>query len=239
MKMRNFCTIVFIIISMPAISQNMVSGRVTDFTHDTLSYLPGTTIFNKSSSVSTTSGNSGYYSIMAQEGDSLIFTHTGFIGDTVVVQSQFFISGYDAALIEEATFLAGVTVFSAYRRDSIRRRQEYAYVFEKQPGITGGNTPQAGAGIVLSPISFFSKDAKQNRRLKKQLLKQEEEAYIDYVFSPNWVSSLTKLTGNDLQTFLNKYRPSYEFCRQHGNRTEMITYISDSFKEFNKTKSGQ
>ncbi|MCH5720899.1 hypothetical protein [Niabella hibiscisoli] len=231
MIIRYILTICLLIAILPLAAQKTVKGRVNDFTYDTISPLPKATVTNISRGSSVSADNSGYYSINANENDSLIFSFSGFISDTVKVQEQFFISGYDAALIERAAFLAGVTVMADYRRDSIRRRQEYAYAYEKPLGITGGHTPSAGAGIVLSPSAIFSKERKANKRLKTRLLKQEEDAYVDYVFSPAWVSSLTGLKDEALKSFMNEYRPSYEFCRQR-NKGELITYVSDKFKEF-------
>ncbi len=231
MIIRYILTICLLIAILPLAAQKTVKGRVNDFTYDTIAPLPRATVTNISRGSSVSADNSGYYTINANENDSLIFSFSGFISDTVKVQEQFFISGYDAALIERAAFLAGVTVMADYRRDSIRRRQEYAYAYEKRLGITGGHTPSAGAGIVLSPSAIFSKERKANKRLKTRLLKQEEDAYVDYVFSPAWVSSLTGLKDEALKSFMNEYRPSYEFCRQR-SKGEMITYVSDKFKEF-------
>jgi len=226
--------VLLLAIVLPLTAQNVVKGRVNNFTYDTISPLPSATVFNISRNVSVSADNNGYYMIKANENDSLVFSFSGYISDTVRVQQQFFISGYDAALIERAAFLAGVTVMADYRRDSIRRRQEYSYAYEKPLGVTGGHTPSAGAGIVLSPSTIFSKERKANKRLKERLIKQEEDAYIDYVFSPAWVSSLTGLKDEALTSFMNKYRPTYEFCRQR-DRAEMITYVSDKLKEFQKS----
>lgn len=235
---RYILTFCLIIAILPLAAQKTVRGRVNNFTYDTISPLPSATITNITSRSSVSADNSGYYIIKANENDSLVFSFNGYISDTVRVQEQFFISGYDAALIERAAFLSGVTVMADYRRDSIRRRQEYSYAYEKPLGITGGHTPSAGAGIVLSPSAIFSKERKANKRLKTRLLKQEEDAYVDYVFSPAWVSSLTGLKDEALKTFMNQYRPSYEFCRQR-NRAELITYVSDKFKEFQKANTAK
>lgn len=220
-----------LIAALPLAAQKTVRGRVNNFTYDSIAPLPQATVNNISRKSTVSADNNGYYVIGANENDSLVFSFSGFISDTVKVQEQFFVSGYDAALIERSAFLAGVTVMADYRRDSIRRRQEYSYAYEKPMAITGGHTPSAGAGIVLSPSAIFSKQKKANKRLKAQLIKQEEEAFVDYVFSPAWVSSLTGLKGDALQLFVTKYRPSYAFCRQH-SRAELITYISDKYKEF-------
>ncbi len=230
---RYILIICLLIATLPLAAQKTVKGRVNNFTYDTISPLPNATVTNITRKATVSSNNSGYYVIPAHENDSLVFSFSGYISDTVRVQEQFFISGYDAALIETAAFLSGVTVRADYRRDSIRRRQEYSYAYEKPLGITGGHTPSAGAGIVLSPSSIFSKERKANKRLKARLLKQEEDAYVDYVFSPVWVSSLTGLKDEALETFMSTYRPSYEFCRQR-SRAEIIMYVSDKLKEFQK-----
>lgn len=233
---RYLLTFCLLIALLPLAAQTVVKGRVNNFTYDSTLPLPNATVTNISRNSSVSADNNGYYTIRASENDSLIFSYSGYISDTVKVQEQFFVSGYDAALIERSAFLSGVTVMADYRRDSIRRRQEYSYAYEKPLGATGGHTPAAGAGIVLSPSTIFSKERKANKRLKERLLKQEEEAFIDYVFSPAWVSSLTGLKGEALQSFMNQYRPSYEFCRQR-NKAEMITYVSDKFKEFQKNNT--
>ncbi len=118
--------------------------------------------------------------------------------------------------------------------DSLARRNYYNDIFAKQPGITGRNTPSSGFGISVSPFSFFSREAKQKRLLKKRLLKQEEESYVDRSFPVEWVSRLTGLRGDSLTRFMSLYRPSYKFCRNN-NRDKLLLYINDKVKEFKKT----
>ncbi|MFT4093949.1 MAG: hypothetical protein QM640_09935 [Niabella sp.] len=215
----------------PALSQNLLKGRVNNYTYDTLYPLPNATIKNITSGQSVVSDANGNYTIEANLSDQVIFSHTNYTSDTITVEDQFYISGYDAALIEKSLFMNRVTVTGSYSNDSLRRRQENASVFEKKPGITGGNTPEAGVGIVLSPASFFSKDAKEERRLKKRLIRQEEDKYIDFVFSPGRVTSLTGLKDEELQAFFIRYRPTYALARKLGYEG-MTVYINDKFKEF-------
>ncbi|MCH5597050.1 hypothetical protein [Niabella ginsengisoli] len=171
MQYRYYLIFTLLTTTFSAAGQNVVKGRVNNFTYDTLSFLANASVTNTTRNASVLTDQYGYYSIPANENDRIVYSHTGFISDTVIVQSQFFISGYDAALIEEAAFLAGVTVMSEYRRDSIRRRQQYAFAYEKPPGITGGNTPQAGVGIVLSPFSFFFPKTKRNAAVEEKITK--------------------------------------------------------------------
>lgn len=214
-------------------AQNTVKGRVNFFSRDTVTYLSNASVYNKASGKMVLSDQNGNYTINANAGDTVIFSHVDFINDTVNVTQQFFISGYDPALILKDEYLGEVMVRSAYSKDSLERREQYQKVFEKPAGITGGNTPQAGVGITLSPVSYFSKKASQNRKFKKQLLKQERESYIDYVFSAGRVVHLTGLNGEQLRDFMYRYRPSYELCRKL-KYEEMTIYINDKFLEYKK-----
>ncbi len=222
---------ILLLISAPSIAQKTLTGRVNNYTYDSIFPLPGALVTNETRGLTTVSDAAGNYQIRAWENDRIIYSSLNYIGDTIIVQQQQFISGYDAALIPQELFLNNVTVYADYRRDSLLRMQEFADITNTQQGITGGNTPAAGAGIVLSPFSYFSKKARQKRELKKSLLKDNEESYIDYVFSPRRVSTLTRLQGDALQKFFNRYRPSYELARRLGHEG-MVMYINNKLKEF-------
>lgn len=224
-----------LIISSAAFSQQKTYLRGNIFGTSNDDPIPGASVTNLNNKRVTNSTPGGTYEIEAAKNDLIVFSFTGMTSDTVKVEEQLLISGYDVGLKIDPTMLKSVTVTTNYQLDSLRRAEENADVLKKPAGITGGNTPQAGAGIVLSPVSFFSKGAKEKRKLKKQLLKNEEEAYIDYVFSPGWVSRLTGLKGDSLHLFLYKYRPSYKQARSM-DRPNMTVYVNDSYKEFKEGK---
>lgn len=226
-----FISFLFAFISFASFGQNIVKGRVNNFTSDTIMPLPNATVKNIISGETILSDKNGNYSIHAKENDQIVFSYVNFTNDTITITPQYFISGYDAALMDKETYLKGVTVRANYAVDSLARREEYRDVFDKPAGITGGNTPQAGVGVSLSPISYFSKRARQKRKFKKRLVNQEEEYYIDYVFSVGRVAHLTGLRGEQLSDFMYRYRPSYELCRQL-SYAEMTIYISNKFVEY-------
>jgi hypothetical protein len=140
---------------------------------------------------------------------------------------------YDVTLYKQIVTLKNVTVTSSYQADSLARRNYYSHIYERQPGITGRNTPSNGFGISLSPFSYFSYQAKQKRQLKKRLIRQEEENYVDRRFPVEWVARVTGLRGDSLSRFMALYRPSYTFCRKN-DREKMLLYINEKFKEFKK-----
>lgn len=215
-------------------AQEKLSGKIYSRTND--SVVIAATIRNKNLKISAYSGSDGSYRIFADEGDTLIFSAAGFTPDTVTVLLYMLLTPYDVTLERKIITLEMVRVTSSYSQDSLNRHNYYADIFKKQPGLTGFNTPQYGVGIVLSPLSYFSKKAKQKRVIKKRLLQQDRDDYIDHFFPEEWVARLTGLKADSLNLFMYRYRPSYDFCRKT-DQQGMILYINDKLKEFKKPKS--
>ena len=212
-------------------AQDNVKGKIYEAQTD--STISGVNVFNLNTKQSVRSGSDGSYAIAASEGDRIMFSRIGFMPDTATVIYSMLLALHDVTLYKEIITLKNVTVTSSYQQDSLSRRNFYSDIYKRQPGITGLNTPQYGFGVSVSPLSYFSYRAKQKRQLKKRLLKQEEESYVDRSFPKEWVSRLTGLRGDSLSRFMMLYRPSYKFCREN-NREKMLIYISDKLKEFKK-----
>jgi hypothetical protein len=212
-----------------ASSQSQLSGKVYN-TADSL--LRGVTVFNSSKNIAGRSDMDGRFAIAATEGDTVIFTSTGYERRILIVTFDKLLTSFDVTMNIDIQALKNVTVRGNYQLDSLNRREFYKNVYY-QPGITGRNTPSSGVGIVLSPLSYFSSAAKQKRDLKKRLIKNEREAYIDHAFPEAWVERMTGLKGDSLRLFLYRYRPSYNFSRQT-DRDGMLIYINDRLREFRK-----
>lgn len=210
-------------------AQNVVKGKIYEAQTD--STIAAVNVYNLNTKHSAHSGMDGNYLIVAAEDDWLVFSVTGFKSDTVTVTYSMLLTQYDVTLYRQIVTLKNVTVTSSYQADSLARRNYYSNIYEKQPGITGRNTPSNGFGISLSPVSYFSHDARQKRQLKKRLIKQEQENYVDRCFPVDWVAKVTGLRGDSLFRFISFYRPSYSFCRKN-SREQMLLYVNEKFKEF-------
>ena len=211
-------------------SQSNLTGNV--YTNADVS-MPYVQVSNISQKKIVQTNLNGFYSVTAIEGDSIIFFNSGYEPDTVQVKHSMLVTHWDVTLQLKMVTLQSVTVSGGYQLDSLRRRSDYFDVFNNRPGITGYNAPANGVGVVFSPLSFFSKKAKEKSKLRKRLLKQEEDYYISYRFSPEMVGRLTGLRGDSLQLFLYSYRPSYKFCRKT-DQQGFVYYISKSLKDFRK-----
>jgi hypothetical protein len=210
--------------------QSIVKGKVYDAKTD--SVLLAVNVYNVNTKQSARSDLSGSYSIIATEGDQLVFSVMGYKPDTVTVVYSMILAQHDVTLRSEIITLKNVTVTSSYQGDSLARRNYYDNMYTL-PNITGHNTPQYGFGISLSPFSHFSREAKQKRQLKKRLIKEEQEYYVDRSFPKQWVASITGLRGDSLTRFMTLYRPGYSFCRK-SSREQMLVYVSEKLKEFKK-----
>lgn len=212
--------------------QTIVKGKVYEAITD--SVIKAVNVYNLHTKLSVRTGADGSYSITAAEGEQLVFSIVGYYPDTITVIYSMLLTQHDVTLYREVISLKNVTVTSSYAADSLARRNYYGDIYDL-PGITGRNTPQHGFGVSLSPFSYFSYRAKQKRQLKKKLIKQEQEYYVDRAFPKQWVASVTGLKGDSLTRFMVLYRPSYTFCRK-SSREQMLLYVSDKLKEFKKPK---
>jgi hypothetical protein len=219
--------------SFVASAQKNFSGKI--YLKNTDSTLSGIYVFNSGRNINTISDKEGKYSIGANEGDEIIFSGLNIKTDTVTLTFDMIITQYHVELEQKYVTLEPVSISHSYRVDSLNRRNDYRRIFENTPNITGGNRPTNGVGISFSFFSYFSSKAKAQRKLKKRLLKEEQETYIDYLFSINWVASLTGLKDDSLHMFYYRYRPSYIFCKAT-DKHSMVVYISDSLKEFRNPK---
>ncbi len=68
---------------------------------------------------------------------------------------------------------------------------------------------------------------------QQRLLQQERDKFIDHRFNKALVRQLTSLSGNELDSFMLLYRPSYSFTKSAGDY-EFHKYIKDSGERFKK-----
>jgi len=224
--MRVITTIFFILFSVGGIrAQQLLKGKVYDMQTD--SVLASTTIFNATAKTYALSARDGSYSIEAKEGDRVIVTSVGYVPDTVKVLNYMIDAGYDITMKLKNNLLKNVTVSGAnYVSDSLSRREDYAAFYNKgKREMISKNGPQNGVGIAISPIGFFSKRSK-DRKMRKNLEYQDEQDFVDYSFNRRYVERMTGLHGDSLQTFMLRYRPTYEFCR-NASSEDMLHYVND------------
>jgi len=171
-----------------------------------------------SSGRGTSTGSDGAYEINVDVKDSIWFSYLGKPTMKFAVAGISNTMQFDISIHISIPTLKEVKIRPRnYRQDSLQNRQDYAKIFNYEKPRLKVVTPQYGAGVgfdldeIINMFRF-----KRNRSLagfQKRLLEQEEEKFVNHRYSKNLVRRLTLLTGNELDSFMRRYRPSYTFTR--------------------------
>jgi len=206
--------------------------------------LEGVSVMTVSGKGTTTDSNGNYYIVVPLE-DSLAFSYLGRSTQKFPVKDINSMSGFDIALHVDPLELKEVKVMPRnYRMDSLQNRKDYAKAFDfKKPGfkLTSPTTNGGlGAGVDLDElINVFRRD--RTRRMlafQGRLVEEEQEKYVDHRFSPYIVKKLTRLDGEELDSFMVRYRPSYEFCKK-ATDYDFFDYIKIAFKQYKADRKDQ
>ncbi len=226
--------IAFLLFSCQGFAQQFLTGKVLK--KDSKESLVSVSILNKTQRRHDLSDERGAYRIQSMQGDMLIFSYVGYQSDTIIVDTSMLAGDYPVFMEPQAQTLRAVQVgsLSNYQLDSMARREEYSWIYDH------GNPPRLerkrtgdGVGVNLDLFRNASKEDKDREKLKKRLVREEEEFYVDFRYSRDYVSRLTKLKGDSLQQFMMHFRPTYEFCRKAAS-VDILVFVNDSYKKYMK-----
>ncbi len=190
----------------------------------------------------TVTDSNGNYSIRVNITDSLRFSYLGRATQNFAVTIMNSTTGFDIALHVKPTELNEVRVAPKnYHFDSLQNRQDYAKIFNyKKPGLalTDGSVG-GGVGLDLDQIINMFR-FKRNRRLQAfqdRLVEDEHDKFVSHRFTLYIVKKITGLDDNPLDTFMLRFRPSYEFTKTASDY-EFYEYIKLAYKDY-LIQSGQ
>jgi hypothetical protein len=197
-------------------AQFILSGTVFDSSK--INYVPNVMVVNTRGGF-TTSDSLGRYSLTVAENDSVTFIFRNkstqkFAVKTVTDPSHFDISLRINYKGKYSTLKEVVVFTKSYREDSIANRETYAKIYNFQkPTLRTSVSPTGSVGADVNEIINIFR-FKRNKRLKAFQLRleaEEQEKYVNYRFNKKQVKRLTHLEGEQLDVFMMRYRPSYEF----------------------------
>jgi hypothetical protein len=215
-------------------AQVRVTGLVADA--ETHTGVPGVTIINKSSHTGTITEENGSFAIDAMPGDTLQFSILTYNTKAVPVPaSSMFINVY---LSKKIFNLGSVTVQGkSYTADSIATREEYARYFNyHKPGAKDVLKTLPSQPITALTYLVPSKARKRKEHFQEQLVYWEKEKYVDNRYSEEMVERLTKLNGDELDSFMVRYRPGYQFMKE-ATDYDLMLYIKQSYEQYKKEKA--
>jgi hypothetical protein len=185
----------------------------------------------------------GRYSIVVYMTDSLWFSLIGKTTYKYPVDTISNLESFNVMIHVRSTELPEVKVRNSYYKyDSVQNRRDYAKVFNfRKPGlrIVGdpNYNPGGSAGFDLDEIinMFRFKRNRSILSLQNRLLAEEQEKYINHRYSKQMVRKITKLESPELDTFMARYRPEYQFV-QLLNDLELGYYVQQSFERYKISK---
>ena len=180
----------------------------------------------------------GNYHIMVGEKDSVSFVFRNKPTQKFPITSVTDPNHFDIALRvtvkgKYSTLKEVVVRTRNYHLDSLENRMTYADVFNyKKPGLSPTVSDGVAGADLDELINIFR--FKRNKRLHKfQLILEEleKEKYINYRFNKTLVRRITQLDGDQLDSFMVRYRPPYEFVVL-ADEINFNQYLLESSYEF-------
>lgn len=168
----------------------------------------------------TRTDSMGHYKIAVTDKDSLSFIYKNKPTQKFAVKDIASLTQFDISL--GITVKGGyrtlkeVIVFArSYREDSMENRQTYADVYNySKPTIRTSVSPSGAVGADVNEIinMFRFRRNKHLKTFQARLEQQEQDRFVSYRFNRNFVRRITALQGAELDTFMVRYIPSYEFA---------------------------
>ena len=169
----------------------------------------------------TRTDSMGRYKIIVTEKDSLTFIYQNKPTQKFAVKDIPDLTQFDISLrvnIKGGGYrtLKEVIIFAkSYRQDSAENRATYADVYNyRNPTVRTNISPDGNVGADVDElINIFR--FKRNKRLKAfkaRLEQQEQDKFVSYRFNKSFVRRITGLQGTELDTFMVRYLPTYEFA---------------------------
>jgi len=218
----------------------MVSGTVLDSTRTLI--IPSVKVTSTSGAIAYTD-SVGHYNILVNPDDSIAFFYRGKSTIWFPVADMKYTRTFDIALqvrLEDRyqTLKEVIVISKSYRQDSLENREKYSKIFNGSTGglrltETGsqGGTPGLDPNEIINMFRF-----RRNHNLKafqKRLLDEEMDKFIAYRFNKSLVKRITGFQGTELETFMQHYKPSYDFTVM-ATEYEFHSYILEASKLYRK-----
>lgn len=236
----SFVLLVVLIMCQPAGAQVIIKGRVYDISRT--QPLSSVSVLS-TSGTGTVTDSMGNYTLLVNETDSIWFSYLNKPTPKFAVSGINKFNGFDIALHVPVTELREVKVTPRnYKRDSIQNRLDYAKAFDfHKPGISLSNPSNGSFGVGLDLDAFINMfNFRKNKRMahfQQRLLQEEQDKFIDHRFTRALVRKITKLSGDEQEDFMKKYRPTLDFTRT-ATDYEFDEYIKLAWQEYEKKKRG-
>ena len=170
------------------------------------------------------SNSFGVFFIEASIGDSLSFTKIGYgpVKTVLFTTSDILID-----------MQAGLTIESVVVSRMSKEAELNSLLNDyRKKGVYNGGSNKVGTYLnspATALYNLFGKEAKNAKRFSKFVDRELEQTQVDRKFNRTLVSELTGLKDDDLQSFMDLYRPGFSTV-EHWGQYDLMNYIKNSFE---------
>ena len=235
-KLLLILTFITIFKTATAQQKSNIIGVVKDSLSDAI--IEFASITNISKKVTVMSNTKGYFDIDITKHNLLSIAAVGYNFDTIrITDGTLLLDTLVIFLHPLARRLADVIVisrsrFTQYQVDSMERRRGF-FINRSDVKLPVASLANSGVGMGINLDHFYNRE-KRKRSALDLFYNIENQSYTNYRFTPGIISKYTNLNGEDLVNFMEQNRPTYSWLRNHTNEEDLLYYINDKLKFFNK-----
>lgn len=152
--------------------------------------------------------STGTFSLQVEKGQLIEFYKMGYKTARVRIPAGAIPPYFKIQIEEGALELREVQVYDRYRNyrnDSLRNYELYKNAINYQK--------LSGYQAIQHPFTALSKHYRQIMSFQREYAFLEEMRYVDYNFNEKIITQLTGLTGDSLNRYMHRFRPSYQEIR--------------------------
>lgn len=205
-------------------AQTQIKGQV--FGQLSRKALDKVDVINTTTKEISQTNSKGEFAIKAKVGDVMVYRLSGYDADTALL--------VDLKPVKRYLHLASNTLNTVSIAGKVDNKELYADVYNKANPIL--LTP--GRGLRFYPSTFFGKEGRNARRLKKIIENNEVEKEIDKRFNATTVTQLLPLKQPELDAFLVLFRPDIKFAI-NADANDFKMYLLEAYEKFKVLPAAQ
>ncbi|MBX2906107.1 MAG: carboxypeptidase-like regulatory domain-containing protein [Taibaiella sp.] len=209
----------------------VVKGVVLDSEHE--QPVVNASVVNKKTGAVALSDADGHFSIIAERGHVLTFSHMSFEAGTVIVAVD---DGQRMVvkLVPNEVMLQRVIISSRtkYQRDSAERHEMYGHELTRPLTPKPRYTGLGCSGCFGWLADKITGNGKQAKKFRKGFVSDDEVKFIDSRYNLEVVALLIDLKDPDsIATFINHYPMEYDFARA-ATELELKAWVRANYREY-------
>ncbi|WP_129019493.1 peptidase associated/transthyretin-like domain-containing protein [Edaphocola flava] len=235
---RLFILIILLFLALQSEAQKTLSGVVMDLERS--EPVPYVTLTNLRTDIATQAGAKGAFSLEAKAGDRIKINRLG-IESTVFTVTEEMFSSYQRIIVQYSIGTLAevdVTALTPYQRDSLYRDSLYRPTLAREKDKAEVVITPVGI-LITNPFSswvqYLVPKTRQKWKFQKNFAKWEEQKFVETVYTPELVSSITGLKGDSCAYFMNAYPIPVQMART-AKETELKSWIKANYLDYKNSR---